>query len=225
MLEALGPRREILARVARAAAARGWRAALVGGAIVDLLEGRAVKDLDVVVEGDAPTLADDLAGAHGGEVLVHAAFRTATWTPPRGEPVDLVMARTEIYEAPAALPRVAPGTLEQDLGRRDFTVLCLAWELGGGQLLDPAGGQEDLADRMLRVQHPRSFHDDPTRAWRAARWAERLDLQLHPDTLAALHAARDDGAAAALGLARVGHELERAWAEVAPGRVFGRLAD
>ena len=216
MLHGLGPRREILDRVGRAAAVRGWRVALVGGAIVDLVAGRPAKDLDLVVEGDAPTLAADLAASHGGSVLAHQAFRTATWTTADGEPVDLVMARTEHYRAPAALPAVSPGTLEQDLDRRDFTVLSVAVDLADGRVLDPSGGLSDLQGRLLRIKHPRSFHDDPTRAWRAARWSVRLGLALSPETRAALDDAVRDGMPRVVGLERSGNELLRVFREEHP---------
>lgn len=224
MLTALGPRQALLDHVARAAGELGLRTALVGGAIVDLLKGRLAKDLDVVVQGDAPALAAVLAARHGGEVVTHSAFGTATWTTGNGEPVDLITARQETYAAPAALPDVTPGTLEQDLGRRDFTVLCMALELETGVLLDPAGGQQDLADGLLRVQHDRSFVDDPTRVWRAARWGARLGLQPTPGTVAAMALARDLGAHQALGIERLGQEVHRCLADGRAAALFGSVA-
>ncbi len=197
--------------------------ALVGGAIVDLLENRPVKDLDLVVEGHAPGLARVLADRHGGGVLVHRAFQTATWTTVTGEAVDLITARQETYAGPAALPEVTPGTLEQDLTRRDFTVLCMALDLTSEALLDPTGGQQDLEARRLRVQHPDSFVDDPTRVWRAARWGARLDLSPTPETVDAMARARALGAHEALGIERLGQEVHRCLADGRARALFTSL--
>lgn len=224
LLDALGPRRVILDRIAGLAGARGLQACLVGGAIVDLLQDRPVKDLDVVVVGDAPALATALAQAWGGRVLVHAAFRTATWTTADGEPVDLVTARRETYAGPAALPQVAPGSLADDLARRDFTVLAMALDLGSGALVDPGGGRADLAAGVLRIQHPRSFIDDPTRVWRAARWGARLGLVPSPETRHGADQARAAGAHRALGDERLGQEVQRCLADGRAAQLFGSVA-
>jgi poly(A) polymerase len=83
---------------------------------------------------------------------------------------------------------VSPGSLELDLARRDLTVNAMALVLPRGgasdpQLLDPYGGQQDLAARQLRFLHPHSLRDDPTRLLRAARYAARLGFGLAPDAL------------------------------------------
>ena len=94
--------------------------------------------------------------------------------------MDLVTARSERYERPGALPHVLPALIAQDLKRRDFTVNALAVELGSGAfgLLDPLGGGADVARRRLRILHPLSFVEDPTRIFRAARYAARLGFAL-----------------------------------------------
>ncbi len=152
---------------------------LVGGAVRDLLLGRARSgNLDLVVEGDAPSLARLL----GAEVLEHERFATAT-VAFQGLQVDVAAARTETYPYPGALPEVCIGAgIEADLRRRDFTINAMAIRLGEPVLLDPLGGRADLEAGMLRVLHERSFIDDPTRALRAARYAARLDFSLEPRT-------------------------------------------
>jgi tRNA nucleotidyltransferase (CCA-adding enzyme) len=151
---------------------------LVGGAVRDLLLGGTRADLDLVVEGDA----SEAAALLGAEPKAHQRFGTASVG--LGEiRVDVAGARRETYARPGSLPDVEPATLAEDLARRDFTVNAMALPLAGtAELVDPHGGRADLETGLLRVLHERSFHDDPTRALRAARYAARLDLKLEPDT-------------------------------------------
>ncbi len=166
---------------------------VVGGAVRDLLLGRGRADLDLVVVGDAFALASRL----GAEPVAHERFGTAKVVLD-GHELDLATARTESYAGPGALPEVAPAAdLEQDLGRRDFTINAMAIPLDGvARLIDPHGGRPDLEARLLRVLHPGSFADDPTRAIRAARYAARLGLELELETAELLRAA-DLGAVSA----------------------------
>jgi len=116
--------------VIREAARSSVRAALVGGIVRDLLRGeRAGRDIDVVVEGDACRLADRAASAvPGGRVTLHARFGTARIDGEAGFRIDLATARRERYARPGVLPEVEPASIEEDLGRRDFTVNAIAWE-------------------------------------------------------------------------------------------------
>ena len=166
-------------------AAAGLSAYLVGGAVRDLLLGRRRADMDVAVEGDVGRLAVRL----GGKVRAHERFGTATVR--IGELlVDLAQTRTETYPVPGALPEVTPASLDADLARRDFTVNAMAVALTGGtDLIDPHGGLDDLRRGELRVLHPGSFVDDPTRALRAARYATRYELSLEAETARLLHRA------------------------------------
>jgi len=159
---------------------------LVGGAVRDLLLGRGRADIDLVVEGDAEALATAL----GASPVSHSRFATAK-VDLDGHEVDIATARTETYPHPGALPEVEPAaTVEEDLARRDFSVNAIAIPLRGEPLpVDPHGGRADLEAAQLRVLHPGSFEDDPTRAIRAARYAARLGFSLEPDTERLLRAA------------------------------------
>jgi tRNA nucleotidyltransferase (CCA-adding enzyme) len=159
---------------------------LVGGAVRDLLLGRGRSDIDLVVVGDAGGLAARL----GAEAVEHERFATAK-VELDGHEVDIATARTETYPSPGALPVVEPaGSIEEDLGRRDFTINAMAVPLSGDAgPIDPHGGCADLESGLLRVLHERSFEDDPTRAIRAARYAARLGLRLEDETEALLRAA------------------------------------
>lgn len=152
---------------------------LVGGAVRDLLLERGRADLDLVVVGDAAALASRL----GADVVSHERFGTAKVTLD-GHELDIAAARSEEYLQPGALPVVEPAdAIEDDLGRRDFTINAMAIPLQGEpRLLDPHGGQADLAAGLLRVLHEGSFEDDPTRAIRAARYAARFGFELEPRT-------------------------------------------
>jgi tRNA nucleotidyltransferase (CCA-adding enzyme) len=159
---------------------------VVGGAVRDLLLGRGRADLDLVVEGDAGALAARL----GAETLAeHERFATAK-VMLGGHEIDIASARTETYPSPGALPVVEPAAgIEADLDRRDFTVNAIAVPLAGGEPVDPHGGRADLADGLLRVLHPGSFADDPTRTIRAARYAARFGFDLESGTEELLRAA------------------------------------
>lgn len=213
LVEALGPAWPAVAALGRVAEARGQQPWLVGGGVRDLLLGRGVRDVDLVVEGDARALAEAVAAAEGGTVVGHAAFGTAKWTPASGGvPLDLATARTETYPTPACLPVVEPAGLDADLARRDFSINAMAlgtWGSHAGVLLDPHGGRTDLEARVLRILHPGSFEDDPTRALRAARFASRFSLVLGTRTGERLADAVAGGAFGPLGVERLGAELDR----------------
>ncbi|MFY8147651.1 MAG: CCA tRNA nucleotidyltransferase [Prochlorococcaceae cyanobacterium] len=115
--------------------------------------------------------------------------------PPKGPLLlDLASARQESYPVPGENPVVRPGRLDEDLARRDFTINAMALLLvpfpgdperspEAAALLDPHGGQADLARRQLRFLHPGSVRDDPTRVFRGARYVARLDFSLAPEAL------------------------------------------
>jgi len=221
--------RAALDTLASLAADAGVRAFLVGGTVRDVLLGRsAARDLDIVVEGNGPALARAFAGARGGPsaaTVEHARFLTASVMVGDLGCVDFATARSERYEHPGALPRVMPSTITQDLGRRDFTVNALAVELAadGWDLLDPSGGRRDLAARRLRVLHPLSFVEDPTRIFRAARYAARLGLVLDAWTARAQARALRLGPYPALSGQRLAAELDLILAETRPADALRRL--
>jgi tRNA nucleotidyltransferase (CCA-adding enzyme) len=157
---------------------------VVGGAVRDVLLERPARQLDLVVEGDAIAVARRAARRVGGEITVHERFGTAT-VQADGYDLDLAAARRETYPRPGALPDVELGaTIEEDLGRRDFTVNAVAVALADGRLIAWAGAREDLTAGVLRVLHDRSFVDDPTRMLRLVRYAHRLGFAAEPHTAA-----------------------------------------
>jgi tRNA nucleotidyltransferase (CCA-adding enzyme) len=204
--EVLGAVSEEAATLVRAvlkeADARRLAVYLVGGPVRDLLLGREVADVDLIVAARAGAGASDLARAAAtADLRVSAHDRFGTVSLQRGEvTVDLATVRRETYSHDGALPTVEAGTLEEDLRRRDFTVNALALPLSDAarsrhsEFVDFDEGIADLEQRKLRVLHPRSFHDDPTRALRAARLAPRLGFTLSRGSRSALRDALRDGA-------------------------------
>jgi tRNA nucleotidyltransferase (CCA-adding enzyme) len=184
---------------------------VVGGAVRDVLLGGVPRELDIVVEGDpAAALA-----ALGGISVRYDRFGTATVTPEGGtRSHDVVRARRERYPHPGALPEVEPAGIDEDLLRRDFTVNATALRVTGGEpeLRAVPGALDDLAAGVVRVLHDASFLDDPTRLWRAARYATRLGFAVDPHT-AALAAAADP---ATVSGPRLGNELRHALREPEP---------
>ena len=199
---------------------------LVGGPVRDLLLGGPGQDLDFAVEGDAPALARQLAGELGGRAVIHSRFGTATVTADSMR-VDLVTARREVYPQPGSLPQVFPGTIYDDLARRDFSVNAMALPLAGAdqQLLTPAGGFADLNRGIIRILHPDSFVDDPTRLLRATRYEQRLGFRLERDTESRLRAAAYQGCLNPVSGDRLRHELARMFAETQPEPPLLRAAE
>jgi tRNA nucleotidyltransferase (CCA-adding enzyme) len=195
--------------------------ALVGGATRDLLLGRTPRELDLVVDGEAALFAAELASRIGQDstaITAHDRFGTAVLEWPGGR-VDVAERRAETYPLPGALPEVRPGSVDEDLRRRDFTVNAIAIALGGGergQLHAPQNALSDLAGGRLRVLHERSFIDDPTRLLRLARYSARLGFQAETHTAALAAEALAAGALATVSGSRVGAELRLAVTEPDP---------
>jgi len=225
----------LLRTAGKLAEAQGQAVYAVGGFVRDLLLARAeprVPDLDLVVEGDGIAFGRWFAEETGGHLVVHPAFGTASLeggTTPDGTRigrVDIAMARRERYVMPGALPEVSPASIDEDLGRRDFSVNAMAVALtpsAWGRLLDPFGGQRDLAARRLRPLHLLSFVEDPTRVFRGARYAARLGLKPDAGFRRALGLARKAGEYPALSGQRLHAELDLIMDEPDPWRVLGLL--
>jgi tRNA nucleotidyltransferase (CCA-adding enzyme) len=207
---------ELLQTAARAAAKYGWELYLVGGVVRDLLLAEAVtgnlliQDLDLVVDA-AQSAVTAGVGVELAKVIqtiypacrleIYGTFKTAAlqWDndPQFGSlGVDIATARTESYSYPAANPIVKASSIDLDLYRRDFTINAMALRLtlaDAPPLLDLYGGVADLHAGQLRVLHPDSFIDDPTRIYRGVRFAMRLGFHLEPQTETYIRAAINSG--------------------------------
>jgi tRNA nucleotidyltransferase (CCA-adding enzyme) len=201
---------------------------LVGGTVRDILLGEPNFDVDVVVEGDAIAVAQALAEALGGRVRTHPQFGTAVVFYGDDGRLDVVTARSETYDAPAALPTVEPGSIEEDLRRRDFTINAMAVSLTGdevGRLVDPFDGSRDLEARRIRVLHDRSFIDDPTRILRAIRYEDRLGFLMNDETEALARSCIETGHVGDLSGARLREELVALLEEGDVSHAIPRLAE
>jgi tRNA nucleotidyltransferase (CCA-adding enzyme) len=244
--EGLIPLRVVVDAALRVAEDRKERVVIVGGFVRDLIMQRVLGDydLDLVVEGDGLAFSKALQGEIGGERREHVSFLTSKLFSPfnvgGGEPpflseVDVATARSEEYARPGALPVVKPTLLENDLWRRDFSSNAMALPLGvyrdliagtveaGGLsscVIDPCGGLADIQASTLRILHPQSFIDDPTRLFRAVRYAVRLSFNFDRATLAGFYEAVRGGALATLSPRRVWNEVVTALDENAPAEVI-----
>ncbi len=175
----------LIRRIGGLADKKGIRAYLVGGVVRDILLRRKNLDLDIVIEGDAIAFSQFLQKSLKGDLVVHKSFKTATFSLKSGLRIDLATARKESYPTPGSLPIVKPGSIYDDLFRRDFSINAIAVRINRrhfGEEVDFFGGIEDLKKGCIRVLHSRSFIDDPTRIWRAIRFEQRLDFALEPLT-------------------------------------------
>lgn len=198
---------------------------IVGGVVRDLFLGRTNFDFDLVVEGNAIALARKLARDSQAKLTVHTRFGTAKLDYP-GFSLDLATARSETYSRPGALPKVKPGSLKDDLIRRDFSINTMALHLNPrrfGELIDIYHGKEDLEHRLIRILHPKSFVDDATRIFRAIRYEQRLGFKLEMETEKLLR--RDIAMLKTISGDRLRHELELILKEDEPERILRRAAE
>lgn len=226
--------RPLVQRVLEESDSRKLCVYLVGGPVRDLLLRRPLRDVDLMMEAstvDAETLAR--AGApEDAEVSVHDRFGTASLVSSDGQ-VDIATSRRERYEHDGALPVVETAPVEEDLLRRDFSANAIALPLSKAArtrhtgFVDPTAGIEDIENRRLRILHPRSFHDDPTRVLRAARLAPRLGFTLSRPTRSAVRGALRDGAFGRVSGERLRRELWKVFEDASfgldPTRVFRSL--
>ena len=214
----------LLERASAAAASSHVKLYLAGGAVRDVLLGITPGNLDIVVVEPRAEFAEYLAEQVGGEVTSRSQFGTYKLLVD-GDEIDVATARREEYLRPGALPIVEAAGIEEDLGRRDFSINSMAVSLdqgSWGELLDFHGGQDDLGQRMVRVLHDGSFVDDATRILRALRYAVRLGFRIEAQTHRLLK--RDLVHLDEISGDRVRHELERMLTESLASDVL-RMAD
>lgn len=228
------PLLRLLTEIGHKATEIGQNFYIVGGFVRDLLLNLSSADVDLVVEGNAITLAKAMQDRHGGQVQSHERFGTATWylTIEQAQKIqivdrlDFVTARTEVYQHPAALPDVTPATIQADLHRRDFTINSLALSLNPdnyGDILDIFQAQTDLQHQQIRVLHDLSFVDDPTRIFRAVRYEQRFGFQIEPHTRQLIQQALP--LISHLTHNRLLNELQHGFAEQKPEKMMIRLSE
>lgn len=181
---------------------------LVGGSVRDIILGNPINDFDLTSEMPADELGELLLESHNGRKKSQSQFKTQKLII-KDSVIDLATARTEIYENPGSLPKISLGNIEDDLMRRDFSINALAISLhpdNFGRLLDRINGYKDINQRLIRVLHPNSFQDDPSRLFRAVRYQIRLGFKIEKQTLALIK--RDAQFIASISSARLRREIE-----------------
>ena len=183
----------LLKKIGAAAEELGVETYLIGGFVRDKIIGRPTKDADIVCIGDGIELAHKVAERFNPKPVVayFKTFGTAQIKVDDSFEVEFVGARKESYDFKSRNPVVAPGTLEDDQNRRDFTINALAISLNKdnyGKLLDPFGGLKDIERRVIQTPLAplQTFSDDPLRMMRAIRFATQLNFTIAQITFQAI---------------------------------------
>ena len=216
---------ELVKDISKRATGRDQKVYLVGGIVRDMLLGYPNFDLDLVIEGEAIKLAEQVAETSKARLLAHRRFGTAKLKYDNFT-VDLATARKETYTRPGALPLVTPGTIKDDLIRRDFSINAMAVSLASndyGELIDPYSGKSDLESRLIRTLHPESFSDDATRILRGVCYEQRFGFEFEAETARLLE--RDIPMLDTISGDRIRHELEHIFEERLPELVIKRLGE
>ncbi len=206
----------------------GYPVYAIGGFVRDLLMRVENFDIDIVVEGDGIRLSEEFEKRFPCRIRTHRKFGTAIILFPDGLKVDVATARLEVYESPAALPKVERTSLKADLYRRDFTINTLAIRLNSanfGELIDFFGGIKDIKDKVIRVLHNLSFVEDPTRIFRAIRFEQRFKFQIAKHTQNLMRNAVEMGLIDRLSGGRIFSELVLILEEDNPIPALKRMKD
>lgn len=217
---------DILELAARVGTRNKTKVFCAGGFVRDILLNVCNFDIDLTVEGDCLSFAKAFADELKGNFVFYKLFNTATVVSKDYGKVDMAMARKEHYQQPAALPKVEPGSIEDDLARRDFTINAMAISLNGnkrGALIDPFKGRKHLQKKIIRVLHDRSFMDDPTRIYRAARFEQRYGFAIEPRTEALIRQAIGLGMLDRLSDSRTAKEIGLIKLEKTQEKIFARI--
>lgn len=164
----------------------GLKAWVAGGAVRDFYLGKDTLDIDLAFDGNQESIAGFCIKQWGGGKRKFSRFCTFRVNMASGLKFDMVRARKETYPYPGALPEIEPTQdIKDDLFRRDFTVNAWCFSIhpaSFGKSYDPFGAKKDIDAGLIRVLHDKSFLDDPTRLYRAVRFAGRFGWKLAPKT-------------------------------------------
>ncbi len=164
----------------------GLKAWVVGGAVRDFYLKKDTLDIDLAFSGNQESVAGFCVKRWGGDKHKFSRFYTYRVDLANGLKLDMVRTRKESYPYPGCLPSVEPSpNIKDDLFRRDFTTNAWCFSINPdtfGKLYDPFGAQKDIDNGLVRILHEKSFLDDPTRMYRAVRFAGRFGWKLAPKT-------------------------------------------
>jgi tRNA nucleotidyltransferase (CCA-adding enzyme) len=195
-----------------AARAAGMNVYLSGGAVRDIISGFTIRDLDFTVQGNPLKLQKDLEKSGVKVQSTDDDLKLLYLTLPGNVRAEVAMARTERYDKVGKPPIIAPGTILEDLRRRDFTVNAMALSLNPGSrglLMDPYNGAADIEAKLLRVLHNYAFVEDPSRLIRASRFAARFHWPLEERTQQRYDSAKENNYIEYISDRAIGYEIEQ----------------
>ena len=199
---------------------------LTGGAVRDIISGFIIRDLDFSVQGNALKLQKDFEKAGAIVEGTDENTRSLMLLLPGNVRAEVTGTRSERYEKPGRPAEITPGTIYDDMRRRDFTVNAMALSLNPGSrglLTDPFNGMADIEAKVLRVLHNYAFYEDPSRLIRATRLATRFHWTLDERTQARYAAAKENNYIENISDRAVGHEVEQLAHEDQPIEVLKAL--
>ena len=214
-----------LIKIREIAREKGLTVFLVGGAVRDLTSGSPVRDLDVVVQGNALKLRKDIEKAGGIITGEFEPGQSLFIQFPGSVKLELGSTLSVIYPKPGK-PVLKAASILDDLRRRDFTANAMALSLNEGSyglLMDPLNGVADIENRELRLVSNYGFIEDPIRMVRAARLMARLGWQMDEKTQARYEAGKQEGYISAASAFQRGYEAEEIVHEEDPLRILKRL--
>jgi tRNA nucleotidyltransferase (CCA-adding enzyme) len=190
----------------------GMNIYLTGGAVRDIISGFPIRDLDFTVQGNPLKLQKQLE--HAGSLVSSSDenLKSLHLVLPGNVRAEISGSRIERYEKTGKPPVVTPGTIIEDLRRRDFTVNAMALSLNPGSrglLMDPFNGAADLEAKLVRVLHNYAFVEDPSRLIRASRFAARFHWPLEERTLARYQSAKENKYIEYITDHAIGQEIEQ----------------
>ncbi len=199
---------------------------LTGGAVRDIISGFIIRDLDFSVQGNALKLQKDFEKAGAITEATDETTRTIMLLLPGNVRAEVTSTRSEKYDKPGKPAEITPGTIYDDMRRRDFTVNAMALSLNPGSrglLTDPFNGVADIEAKVLRVLHNYAFYEDPSRLIRATRLMTRFHWTLEERTQARYDAAKENNYIENISDRTVGHEIEQLAHEEHPIEVLKAL--
>jgi len=217
---------KLLKELGQVAAKHNLKIWAVGGFARDFVLHKKTKDIDICVEKNTAPLINYCQKTKGASVQKFNNFGTARVTFKDGFKLDFVCCRKEIYPNPAALPVVSKATIKEDLFRRDFTCNALALSLLPGEffkIYDLYNSLKDIKNKRVAVLHAKSFEDDPTRLYRALRFAARLNFKLSKETEKLLKIALQKNYIALLSPVRKTNEIIKFLEEDSPSKIFALI--
>lgn len=149
---------------------------LVGGMVRDIILDIEPRDIDICVDTDPINIIKNLKEVKSYNY--YKKFQTSNVLFFNGVSIDIIRCRKETYKFNGALPEVIPSHIYDDLYRRDFTINAIAYDLANNVFIDKYNGIEDINKKLVKEVHSNSYYEDPTRIFRAVRYASRYGFSL-----------------------------------------------